>query len=340
MPDTPRALPDRPKQPGQSRATLPSGVTLLPANPDLAGSKATPEPPARQATGADGEPGEDPRIAAWRAERAQQANRLIAMPRDRFEDKRLGFIAGSLPLGILATLLLTWLVIPVVFLEWFTVWFHEIGHAVIFWLSGRPATPLSFGPGIGWTSGHLEPNLFTRICFTFLIGVIGFQGIKHRSRFLIGLAAALLMGELYFWFIADEDTWEAIMIFSGIGGQMILGALLVVGFYYRLPDPLRWDFFRFPALAVGLFSYGKCAWLWTQIHQGRALIPMGSFRSNQDAGGDMNRLLAGHLWDEGFLIRVYVFTALICGLVILGHYAFFTWRAYFAEKASPDHPER
>jgi hypothetical protein len=277
---------------------------------------------------------EDPRIREWRREREQRSKLFAGEVKDRFGYGGFAFHLAALPVAALTAVVLYYLVLPTLLLDWFSVFCHELGHSLIFWLSGRAATPLALGPGLGWASGKLEQSWWVFCCFTFLVGVIGASGIKHKSPGLIGLAAALLVSEIYFTFIASLDTWDAIMIYAGIGGEFVFGTLLTIGFYYRLPDKLRWDFFRFPALVIGLYTYGKAALLWHRVKIGAASIPFGTFLKAGDEGGDMNRLVHGHGWSEQALVGVYLTTALVCGLTILVHYLLFAWLARRREQTA------
>jgi hypothetical protein len=269
---------------------------------------------------------EDPRILQWRAER-ERLSRLAAAPlRDRYGSDSPRFWWLALPAAAAGTLLLYLLYLPAFVLNWFATTLHEFGHAVPHWLSGRAATPIALGPGMGWTSGHPEPSWFVVVCVVFLIGVIGVQGIRHKSRGLVVLAAVLLLGQGMFTFFLSRTAWFTVMYFPGIGGELILATLLVVAFHYRMPDPMRWDFFRFPALVVGLYTFGRAFLRWWDIRRGLSAVPYGTWMSSTDAGGDMNQLREAGFSEPG-LIKLYLTVALVCGGIMLAHYLVFGLRA-------------
>jgi hypothetical protein len=101
----------------------------------------------------------------------------------------------------------------------------------------------------------------------------------------------------------------------------------MVGFYYRLPDRLRWDFFRYPSLVIGAHAFGAGLVMWLRALHDRSAIPWGTgFGGREDSGGDMNRLLDLG-WPLERLTHAYVALALACGAVIGLHYAGFLGRA-------------
>ncbi|MCA9563314.1 MAG: hypothetical protein KC561_07485, partial [Myxococcales bacterium] len=146
----------------------------------------------------------------------------------------------------------------------------------------------------------------------------------------------LALAMVYFTFLASYDTFEAVMVFMGGGGEIVFGALCVLGFYYPLPDRFRWDIVRFPVLVVGAYSLGASTIFWLQVKSQRIGIPYGSgVGGPDDPDGDMNRLRFGHHWSPDELIGRYVFLIVLSALALLVHYALFAHpKAPFAKRMS------
>lgn len=246
--------------------------------------------------------------------------------RFRYDDPRVNRLA--LPIAVVAALVCYALLLPRYPLAWMAVVLHELGHAVVSWESSRAAVPVAIGPFVGWTHGELEQAPGVYLLVLFFIGVIVYLGVRHRNRGLVTLAAILLVGQTVLTFAVDDQHFEAVMLFAGIGGEMALSTLLVVGFYYRLPPRLRWDFLRYPALLVGVYCFGRITWLWMGIQSGRTRIPYGTgIVGSHDEQGDMNRLRFDHGWSETELESRYLLLALVCALIIVGHYVVFALRS-------------
>jgi hypothetical protein len=223
----------------------------------------------------------------------------------------------SLPLAILAVFLAKLLYLPAIILDATQIWIHEFGHALIAWFSSRAATPL----GIGWTNFNPDKSAWVYICFSFLLGVTAFKGWKAKTYFLPALMALFFAFQTYYTFICSPFHWGRAMSFGGVGGEIYLGALLVIAFFYEFPAQLRWDFFRFPFLLVGLYSYWDAFYLWIKIKNSEASIPWGTLLGGQgDAGGDMNQLSNQYGMMKVEIIDAYIAAGVICGILIVVQY--------------------
>jgi predicted Zn finger-like uncharacterized protein len=298
-----------------SEAPPPVGVPAPEAPapaPDRAGARA-PEP--------------EPVAPPWRD---LSAGREVAEPpgeealRFGTEDWRVDALA--LPAAFGLAYLAKVLVLPGFLLDWFRAWLHEFGHASAAWLCSHAATPLVLAPNLAWANMRPEKSAFVYVCFLFLIGVTGYRAMKARSRFLFTFAAALLLLQVLGTFVLGDRTSDVLFLFAGCGGELVLGTVLMAGFYYRLPDRLRWDFFRYPFLVAGAYAFGAGLILWLRALHDRSAIPWGTgFGGRDDPGGDMNRLVDLG-WSIPRLTHAYVALALACGAVIAIHYVGFLVR--------------
>jgi hypothetical protein len=219
-----------------------------------------------------------------------------------------------------------------------TVQIHEFGHAFMAWLSGRRALPLF----IGWTNVNPERSLLVYACFAFLIGVTIWKSCQHRAWYLAGVGVVLLLFQAWFTFRLDMDQFEALMVWGGVGGEFWISTLLVIAFYFKMPDKVRWDFFRYIGLFVGAYTFLRSYLLWRQISNREASVPWGTMWGGEtDAGGDMNRLTEDFGWSDHQLIRSYMRTAHFCLFGMVGTYLAFLAHSFLpkAEPPAPAKPE-
>ncbi|NJL48657.1 MAG: hypothetical protein HC929_15720 [Leptolyngbyaceae cyanobacterium SM2_5_2] len=155
-------------------------------------------------------------------------------------------------------------------LQGIKIWIHEFGHATIAWLSGRQAIPLP----IGWTSVNPQRSLFVYLGVLTLLGLLFWAGRREQKRWPVGLAAGLAMVQFGLTWLISLDTLDMLLAFGGIGGELYLSALLMVGFYFPLPEYWRWDFYRFPVVLGAAFTFWGQFGLWKQIRRGEPQSPL------------------------------------------------------------------
>ncbi|MEO1393123.1 MAG: hypothetical protein AAFV90_09445 [Cyanobacteria bacterium J06634_5] len=197
------------------------------------------------------------------------------------------------------------------------IWIHEFGHATVAWLGGYRATPLPFG----WTAVGQSQSLFVYFGVLTLLGLLFYTGRKEQSRWSIGLAVGLAVVQFCMTWLLSEETFNMLLSFGGIGGEFYLSTLLIVSFYFPLPDYWRWDFFRYPAALFASFVLTSSAWQWRQIDRGLEAIPWGSlFGGSEHIGGDMNQLSIVYGWSDQRIIDTYNSIGAVCAIAILSTY--------------------
>ena len=200
------------------------------------------------------------------------------------------------------------------------IWVHEFGHATVAWLGGHQATPLPFG----WTNVGAEKSLFVYCGVLTLFGVLFWSGYKEKRRWPMGLAVALAMLQFYMTWIISADTFDMLLSFGGIGGEFYLSTLLIISFYFPLPEYWRWDFFRYPAVLFAGLPLVGALWQWRQIDRGLEAIPWGSLFGGADhIGGDMNQLSVVYGWSDQRIIDTYNGIGGICVIAVVSVYAYF-----------------
>ncbi|RZM79174.1 hypothetical protein [Leptolyngbya iicbica] len=200
------------------------------------------------------------------------------------------------------------------------IWFHEFGHAIIAWLAGRRAIPLP----IGWTNVDLERSLFVYFGILILLGLLFWVGRREGKRWPMVLAVVLAVIQFWFTWLLPAYRFETLLSFGGIGGELYLCTLLMVSFFFPLPEYFRWDFYRYPVVVGAAFTFWGQFGLWQQINRGQASIPWGSLWGGESSG-DMNNLSAAG-WSDQQIINTYSTLSHLCLWVLLGVYLYFAVR--------------
>ncbi|NET49009.1 MAG: hypothetical protein F6K09_09845 [Merismopedia sp. SIO2A8] len=219
------------------------------------------------------------------------------------------------------------------------IWVHEFGHATIAWLSGYKAIPLPFG----WTSTSLDQSLFVYCGVLVLLALLGWSGYREHRRWPIVLAIALALLQFVMTWMFPYNTYRMLMAFGGIGGEFYLSTLLLISFYFPLPDYWQWDFWRYPVAIAAAYTFWHIWGLWHQIDRGAAAIPWGTLWAGVgDANGDMNILSHEYSWSDQQIINTYTTLGDFCLLILTGLYLWIvirqnhtflygTWQRFLAQ---------
>ena len=211
--------------------------------------------------------------------------------------------------------------------------FHELGHALFAWLSSRSALPLPFG----FTFWRIEQSRFTGACMLFLLGVLAYRGYLERRKFALALSGALLVAFVVLSLVVSPDTSLMLMLVGGIAGEFILSCMVLVAFFFPLPDRLRWDFFRFVLLLPAAGTWVASARLWLDVSRGLRPLPMGSILGTTgDGSGDLDRLIAQHGFTPASITHLYLSLAGLTATILALTYGWFALRGLAALRRSAD----
>ena len=224
---------------------------------------------------------------------------------------------GTYPLAALFALLITssegamTLMLPA------QIFIHELGHAIPSWLSSRRALPLPCGV----TFWEEEQSLFVGFGMVFLLGVLAVHSYRERRPFGVALAALFLLLLGFFSLGISNDRSFEWTILGGVAGEFWVSALLIVSFYFRMPDRLRWDFFRLVLIFPAFATWVAATRLWFGIAFGSARLPTGTiFGGSHDGGGDLDRLMTEYGWTKEGLTSFYTALAVLTGALIVAVY--------------------
>jgi hypothetical protein len=193
-----------------------------------------------------------------------------------------------------------------------SMWVHESGHAVAAWLCGRFAFPGPWFTPVGAQRSWIVVLLLT--------GGLGYAVVRcWRARtpwavFLLGVLAA----QIYCTFVLPDRKAMTLIVWSGDGGCMILGTLLMLSLYARKRSQLRVGWLRWGFLVIGAAAFADAFATWWAARTDRDVIPFGE---NEGSGPSDPTVL---VYQQGFsipgLVNGYVWLGLACLTVLVAAY--------------------
>ncbi len=216
--------------------------------------------------------------------------------------------------------------------------FHEIGHALVAWSTGRSALPLPFG----FTPWSTERSVLLVSMELLFVGLLVVYGVRERRPLAIGLAALFAL-VLAIGLRASAEAAEPWILVGGFAGEALLAALAMLAFHARLPSRTRWDFFRWPLALFASIVVATAVPRYLAIGRGDEPLPHGSFVSSQESDGDLERLIAEHGYSEAQLRRAFgdvgllaLFFGIASHPIVLGGRALLARRARRADPSAAD----
>ncbi len=207
-------------------------------------------------------------------------------------------------------------------------WVRDLGQLVVLWFASRlfeggtTDLLLSIPARSLWVYG-VTLVLLCRWCVW-----------AWRNRWLgqLGVAGGLILIQFWLTFLISEADYALMTAWSGVGSELILGVLLMIGFHVRLPFWWRWRMWRYPALLLGacLYWQGFERWHglgaywdldWPVVLAGRS-VPTQT----------VERLLIGFGWSPFEIIQALAHLSEFCGVVLLGVYIYGLYRSRGARR--------
>lgn len=221
-------------------------------------------------------------------------------------------------LAIPVALLIAWAVVHAGFLHMLlrtvlSMWIHELGHAVAAWLCGRFAFP-----GPWFTPVGAERSLVVVAVVTAALGYGAFRLWRARRPWAV-LLLLLLPAQLYCAFLLPEGKASAFILWSGDGGSMVIGTLLMLSLYARKQSQLRVGWLRWGFLVIGAAAFADGFATWWAARTDRDAIPFGE---NEGRGmSDPTVLVFEHGFSIPGLVNSYLWAGFVCLLALALAYA-------------------
>jgi hypothetical protein len=206
-----------------------------------------------------------------------------------------------------------------------TMWVHEAGHAVTAWLCGFWAVP---GPWVTPVSD--ERSLSVTVLVLGAVGFGGFQVWNARRWTMVGAGAFVLIFQLVCTLLPFNRA-QALIIFGGDAGCMVLGSILMITFYARRESPIYQNSLRWGFLVIGALAFMDAFATWTGTEDD---IPFGTLEGTLT---DPSSLVQTYGWPIQVMMQRYVRLGVVClaGLAIVYAYGILSTRAAMRRRNTP-----
>jgi hypothetical protein len=194
-----------------------------------------------------------------------------------------------------------------------SMWLHELGHAATAWLCGYAALP---GP---WRTAIPESRSpFMTLVVLAVLGLVAWWGWRARRWGVVAAAAALAVLQLVLTLGTKVERAQALILFFGDGGAMVLGTALVATFWVREGSYLHRTWLRWGFLFIGAFGFMDPFLVWWRARRDPDVIPFGELAGVGDT--DPSRLADEHGWSIHLMITRYVTLGCVCLAVMAALY--------------------
>lgn len=234
-----------------------------------------------------------------------------------------------LPLSIIAAFLVVIFLPQLSILFWLvSMIFHELGHAIIYWLNAQFAIP-----SFAITMTFQETTSFITLgIFTILIIILGIIGAKAKNSLLFYGSIFLFT---LLWVVAllvPERTIKEITLYGGLGGEIYLGALAALTYYIKFPQKFNWDKNKFLFLVLGSISFANAGVRWIKISRKQEQLPMGALldfgaiiNSDGASDGDLDKLIREFSWTSDQITNLYLNTFYITSILLILIWGLIFW---------------
>lgn len=196
----------------------------------------------------------------------------------------------------------------------FQMGFHELGHAVAGWMSGQIAIPT-----YGFTLIFGESNAFYILFLATLVFAI-WRSKEGGYHYLMCILCLITLNALILRFVGGPEVRQMIFNIGGYAGELLLSTFFICGFYYKFPERLRWDFFRYPVVCIAFIVLFKSHMTWDRAKYSAGNLPMGGSILSETDKSDTEKLLESKYWTGRTLPSFLVKAHQVSFFLIVGHY--------------------
>lgn len=234
----------------------------------------------------------------------------------------------ALPVAVVLAFIFLQAAGPFGVLSWLAqMLFHEVGHALVFWMRSIPAIP-----SFGLTQPLTDETSYIVFLVVVALSAWGLNAARRAGhKFLAALLASFLVFCICFSLLLPARIGTIVMLYGGLGGELYLATLAMIAFYETMPKRFEWRRNRYLFLILGAASFSSAAQRWYRAKSDLAQLPMGGlfdfggvFNAGGESMGDLDRLIREFGWTNQSIVSTYAFTTLACIAAIFAYY-FFLW---------------
>ena len=197
---------------------------------------------------------------------------------------------------------------------------HELGHALTAWFCGYAAIPTVWKTMVPET-----PSLFVTLILVGGLGVGAWRAWVSDKMLWVGACVVGLALVFLGTQQSPDDAFEAIT-FGGDAGAMMIGTALMLTMFAPATSRLRTNQLRWGFLVIGAAAYVDTFATWWRARTDEDVIPFGEM---EGVGlSDPSKLQDTFNWTTRQLVDRYVTVGTICFLVLVGVWAYSTWRVW------------
>jgi len=198
-----------------------------------------------------------------------------------------------------------------------SMWVHETGHAATAWLCGFGAFP---GPWFTPVSNTRMPQVTVAVTAAFCFGIFH-SWRAGRTALVIGGVAALVIQLICTTLPVDEAN--ALVIFGGDAGCLVLGSFLMATFYAPRDNALYRGALRWGFLGIGAAAFMDASLAWWGARSDPGIIPFGEngvgclsdpSRLTEECGWTMQTMVDRYNW-LGVVCLVFLAALYMAGIV-------------------------
>lgn len=197
---------------------------------------------------------------------------------------------------------------------------HELGHAITAWWCGFGAIPTLWKTLMPETRGTVMP-----IAVLALEGFLLWWGWTTSRMWIVAIAVGLGILQFLGTVSVELDTANMAFTFGGDAGAMVLGTALMLTFFVGPDSRLRAGGLRFGLVGIGAAALVDTFATWWKARTDPSVIPFGEI---EGVGlSDPSKLSEVWNWTDAQIVDRYVAVGVCCFAVLIGAWAWATWRA-------------
>lgn len=189
---------------------------------------------------------------------------------------------------------------------------HELGHAIVGWLSGFNSVPTLWKTLIPENRGYIAPLiLLAGSCY-----LIYYARLKSNGGLMLMGASSLIL-QFIGTFVLELKTALLLVTWGGDGVGMMLAIGLMAGFSFGKRTGWYKDYLRWGFAFIGAAAFADITSPWWASLSDLSAVPYGMTGGTHT---DTYKLIHSHGWQMDEVINRYVTLSVVCAVVLTAFY--------------------